>query len=329
MQIDLRLLKHAQALAEHGSFNRAANALNIAQPTLSRGIKELETRVGLPLFNRSRSGIEPTDFGRVFLQHAVEVMAEVSNLEREVALAKGLEAGEVSIGLGPYAAEALAPTCVARFAAAHPAVRLRILMDDPAVVARLLRERAIDLGVAEASILDADEDFEVVAKLAPLAGYVVVRAEHPLVAKTHIDLSDLLQYPFAQVVMLPVRLLKPILAARQSAMASEANPVPPFPAIECPTLRLASSIVASSNAFTFATLGMVRAELDQGLLVPVYRAPWLRTDWSIIRLRKRTMSPAMIAFAAEIGRTHADVARKEEVLSKQWQQVANASGQLA
>jgi len=329
LEIDLRLLKHAQALAEHGSFNRAANALNIAQPTLSRGIKELETRVGLPLFNRSRSGIVPTDFGRVFLQHAVEVLAEFGNLEREVALAKGLETGEVSIGMGPYVAEALAPTCAARFAAAHPAVRLRILMESPAVVARLLRERAVDLGVAEASILEANEDFEVVGRLAPLAAYVVVRAGHPLTAKAHFDIAEVLAYPFAQVVMLSPRLLKPILAARQSAMAGEEKPVPPFPAIECPTLRLASSIVASSNAFTFATLGMVRAELDQGLLVPVYRAPWLHAEWSVIRLRKRTMSPAMIAFSAEIERTHADVAREEEVLCKQWQQVANAPAQLA
>ena len=70
MSIDLRLLRQAQALAEHGSFRRAAESLKIAQPSLSRGIKELEAIVGMPLFTRSRTGHEPTDFGRVFLQHA-------------------------------------------------------------------------------------------------------------------------------------------------------------------------------------------------------------------------------------------------------------------
>jgi hypothetical protein len=50
VSIDLRLLRHAQALAEHGSFSRAAEALDIAQPSLSRGIKDLESRVGQPLF---------------------------------------------------------------------------------------------------------------------------------------------------------------------------------------------------------------------------------------------------------------------------------------
>ena len=111
MSIDLRLLRHAQALAEHGSFSRAAEALDIAQPSLSRGIKELETRVGLPLFIRSRSGHEPTDFGRVFLQHAAEVLSQVGDLEREVALAKGLGTGEVAVGLG-----CTWPRCSDRFA---------------------------------------------------------------------------------------------------------------------------------------------------------------------------------------------------------------------
>ena len=312
MQIDLRLLRHALALAEHGSFSRAADALQIAQPTLSRGIKELEVRVGLPLFNRSRFGHEPTDFGRVFLQHAVDLIAGVGDLEREVVLAKGLATGEVSVGLGPYVADLLAPICAARFAAAHPAVRLRILMNDPAVVARFLRARTVDLGVAEASVLADDDTFEVVAKLAPLAAHVFVRAGHPLSGKAKVKLADVLEYPFAQVVMLPPRLLKPILDARRVASA------PPFPAIECPTLALAAKIVANSNAFTFATLGMVRTELEQGRLVPVLHEPWLRTEWHIVRLRKRTMSPAAIAFVVELKRAHAEVLREEDSLRKRW-----------
>ena len=98
MQIDFRLLRQAQALAEHGSFSRAAEALNIAQPSLSRGIKELEARVGMPLFERRRSGHQPTDFGRVFLDHAAQLLAGVGDLEQEVARAKGLVTGELAVG---------------------------------------------------------------------------------------------------------------------------------------------------------------------------------------------------------------------------------------
>jgi len=318
MPIDLRLLRQAQALAEHGSFSRAAEALDIAQPSLSRGIKELEARVGLPLFNRSRSGIEPTDFGRVFLQHAVGVLAEVGDLEREVALAKGLGSGELSVGLGPFVAEVLAPACAARFAAARPGVRLRIMMTDPAAVARLLRSRTVDLAVAEASVLEQDDAFEVVAKLAPLEGCVVVRAGHPLAVKTSVEFADVLDYPFAQVVMLPPRVLKPILASRRPLPVHKGAAVPPFPAIECPTIHFAAQVVANSNAFTFASLGMVQAELERRQMVPLLQATWMRVEWSIMRLRKRSMAPSLIAFVEEVQRAHSDVLREEALLRERW-----------
>jgi DNA-binding transcriptional LysR family regulator len=318
VSIDLRLLRHALALAEHRNFSRAAEALDIAQPSLSRGIKELEARVGLPLFHRSRSGHEPTDFGRVFLQHAAEVLSEVGDLEREVALAKGLGTGELSVGLGPYVAEVLGPICAASFCAAHPGVRLRILLNDPAVVARSLRARAVDLGIAEASLLEGDEGFEVVARLAPLAGYVLVRAGHPLAGKATVGFADVLDYPFAQVVMLPPRVLKPILAARQPPARHDGASAAPFPAIECPTIRFATRIVAHSSAFTFGTLGMVEAELARGQVIPLLQAPWMRAEWSVVRLRGRTMSPAMSAFVEDVQRAHSHVLLEELSLRERW-----------
>ena len=318
MTIDLRLLRHAQALADHGSFSRAAEALGIAQPSLSRGIQELEARVGLPLFNRSRSGHEPTDFGRVFMQHVADVLAEVGDLEREVALAKGLGTGELSVGMGPYVAETLGPICAARFAAAHPGIRLRTVMNDPAVVARLLRARTVDLAIAEASVLEGEDAFEVVAELTPLSGWVVARAGHPLAGRTPLAFAEVLDYPFAQVVMLPPRVLKPILAARRAPSAHGAASTLPFPAIECPSIRFATGVVANTDAFTFASLGMVRAELDRGQIVPLLEAKWLGVEWSIVRLRKRTMSPAMVAFVEGVQRAHAEVLREESLLRERW-----------
>lgn len=324
MKIKLHLLRQAQALKVHGTFSRAAAALNLSQPALSQGIKELEEQVGLQLFVRSRSGLELTDFGRVFMQHAEELVAGAADLEREVALAKGLATGELSVGVGPYPMETLAPTCVPAFAAAHPGVRLRILMDSPSTLARLVRTRSLDLGIAEASVLGNDDDLEVVTKLAPIQGYVVVRAGHPLTTRAPFNLANVLEYPFAQVVMLPPRLLKPILASRRLAAPRSGTPSVPFPAVECPTLRLATDIVASSDAFTFATLGMVRAELEQRRVVPLLHEPWMHSEWAIVRLRKRTMSPAMTAFVEELERTHREVLREEERLRERWFRPGNA-----
>ena len=318
MSIDLRLLRHARALAEHGSFRRAAESLKIAQPSLSRGIKEIEAQVGQPLFIRSRDGHVPTDFGRVFLQHAIALLAGVDDLDREIEMAKGMASGEIAIGVGPYPAAVLAPICAARFAEQHPGVRLRIEMNDPAKVLRALRAKAIDLAVAEHSVFAATDDLESVARLAPIPGYVIVRSGHPLAGKTDITIADVLDYPFAQVFMLPPRVLKPILESRRASPDSAEKPALPFPAIECSNTQLALQIVAHSNAFTFASLGMVRNELELGQLVPLLQAPWLRAEWGLVRLRNRTIGPAVMTFAEEIRRVHVEVLDEEARLGKRW-----------
>jgi DNA-binding transcriptional LysR family regulator len=317
VKIKLHLLRQAHALKAHGSFSRAAAALNLSQPALSQGIKELESQVGLQLFVRSRSGPELTDFGRVFMQHAEELVSGAADLEREVALVKGLATGELSVGAGAYVMTTLVPNCAPDFAAVHPGVRLRILMDSPSEVARLVRTRALDLGVAEASVLEKDDNLEIVARLAPMAGYVVVRAGHPLTATKQVSLADVLDFPFAQVVMLPPRVLKPILASRSTRRPGSETPVP-FPAIECPTLQLATDIVARSDAFTFASLGMVRAELARRQIVPLLHEPWMYNEWAIARMRRRTMSPAMTAFATELTRAHRHALREEDRLRDRW-----------
>ncbi|MBK9703489.1 MAG: LysR family transcriptional regulator [Betaproteobacteria bacterium] len=65
MFIELRLLRHAIALGKHRNFARAAEALNLTQPTLSRSIATLEEALGVVLFDRSHKGVTPTPFGRV------------------------------------------------------------------------------------------------------------------------------------------------------------------------------------------------------------------------------------------------------------------------
>jgi hypothetical protein len=220
--------------------------------------------------------------------------------------------------MGPYVAEVLGPICAARFAAEHPGVRLRTTMTDPAVVARALRARTVDLAIAEASVLEDDDAFEVIAELTPLAGYVIVRAGHPLAGRTPVKFAEVLDHPFAQVVMLPPRVLKPILAARRPPSVHGGTSASPFPAIECPTIHFATRIVANANAFTFATLGMVRAELESGQIVPLLEAQWIRSEWNIVRLRKRTTSPAMDAFVEGVQQAHAEVLREEALLRARW-----------
>jgi DNA-binding transcriptional LysR family regulator len=317
MTLDLRLIRQAQALSQQGSFSRAAGVLGIAQPTLSRNIKDLEDELGLKLFSRHRYGVAPTDFGNLFLQQAAMVVAQVADLEREVALAKGLNKGELSVAFGPYAAEALLPKCLRRFASAHPSVRLRIQVDALETLGRSLRARSADIVVGEASVLEVDEAIEVVARLTPVRAYVMARSGHPLAASANVSMADVLDYPFVQIARLPLRVLKPILTGRRAPKAKGPTTLP-FPAIECPTVPLGVAAIIDSNALMLASLAMLRRELNGGRVVPVLHEPWMRSDWAIMRLRGRTLGPAATAFVGELHRAHDALQSEESTLGRRW-----------
>ena len=76
---DLRQLRHFVALAEHQHFARAAAAVHLSQPALSRSIQALEDELGQPLFERRGRGIVLTEFGRYFAGRATAILAQVEN----------------------------------------------------------------------------------------------------------------------------------------------------------------------------------------------------------------------------------------------------------
>jgi DNA-binding transcriptional LysR family regulator len=84
----IRQFEIIQALATHRHFGRAARALGISQPSLTRSLKELESRLGVALFDRN--GVEPTVFGEMALRYGQPVLANAAELMREIDLARGL-----------------------------------------------------------------------------------------------------------------------------------------------------------------------------------------------------------------------------------------------
>jgi DNA-binding transcriptional LysR family regulator len=315
LSIDLRLIRYATALAEHRSFTRAADALGVAQPTLSRSIGDLEASIGLPLFTRHRHGAEPTDFGYLFLQQAAAVSAQVSDLEREVALAKGLHKGELAVGFGPHAAELLLPRVLPRFVSAHPAVRVRIQMESLEVLGRALRQRSLDLVVGEHSILEGDESIEAVEHLSHIKAYFFARAGHPLAGRNP-TVRDVLDFPLIQVSRLPPRVLKRLLEAMGiDASASLPRPVP---AIDCPTVPLAVATMLGSDAIVLASLGLMRRELELGQAVPLVHANWMRSNWAFMKLRRRSPGLAATAFLNTVRMAHAECVAEDVALEKRW-----------
>ncbi len=138
MTIELRLIRYAVALGEHGNYARAAEALKITQPSLSRSIASLEAELGVPLFDRGPKGAVPTAFGRVLIDCGDDVMQREAHLRREIALLAGLEQGSLSVGAGPFLAESSAARATAQSCRNHQGSR-RIAT--PACSARRPNER--------------------------------------------------------------------------------------------------------------------------------------------------------------------------------------------
>ena len=81
MSVEIPHLRYVVAAADHSSFRRAANALNITQPTLSKRIREVEDRLGVTLFERSTGGAELTPIGEEFVVSARRVLAELEVMQ--------------------------------------------------------------------------------------------------------------------------------------------------------------------------------------------------------------------------------------------------------
>ena len=109
-----------RALAEHRNFGRAATALGVSQPSLTRSLKHLEDRLGVPLFDRA--GVTPTMFGELVLKHGGRVLTGFADLKREIAITKGLEVGELRIAAGPYPADISGEPAVSVLLRKHPKI---------------------------------------------------------------------------------------------------------------------------------------------------------------------------------------------------------------
>lgn len=99
LALDLRYFRYALVVVEHGSFRRAANALNLSQSTVSRRIKLLERRLGVPLFERSRSGVRLTNAGERFIRDAAVGAEHLHQAVSDLAEAGRGNVGELRIGL--------------------------------------------------------------------------------------------------------------------------------------------------------------------------------------------------------------------------------------
>jgi LysR family nitrogen assimilation transcriptional regulator len=124
--MDLKQLEYFVRVAELGSFTRAAVALNVAQPALSRQVRQLEVELRQNLLIRNGRGAAPTEAGKLLLEHGRGILHQVERAREELGRVRGALAGRVAIGLPPSVAKAMAVPLIREFRKRMPDATLSI-----------------------------------------------------------------------------------------------------------------------------------------------------------------------------------------------------------
>lgn len=308
----MRLLRCALALAEHRSFSRASKDVHVSQPVLSRSIQQLEGLVGTRLFERTATGVFPTDAGKVFLDHAREVVARAADLDREMELIKGLETGGLNIGSGTYPSAMMVDRVVTQLVQMYRGVRLRILTDNWAVLLPMLRKREVDFAVIDVTEVSEDPQLDIV-RLNRHQGYFAVRSQHPLMeSKKPLTLHAIFQYPLVASSRLNSVVLKGFLAdaPRENPAAFSGKAIP---AIACESVSMMKTVAAGTDAVAIVPLNSVVAEVASGeLAVLPFVSPALRPNFAIVRLAHRSLSPLGESFVRLVVAADAELFEFEE-----------------
>jgi DNA-binding transcriptional LysR family regulator len=302
--IEIRLLRNAIALAEYRNFARAAQALCISQPTLTRSIQLLEARLECPLFDRKARTVLPTPVGEEVLKQARVIVASSKALEEGIRQFQDLEKGSLTIGLGPYAASILVGQTLGRFNKMHPGIRITAMIDDWVNLPRRLKAREFDFVLLETSQLQTDHDLEI-RPLLPHLGFLFCSGTHPVLKAKSLSLKSLVRYPFV-LPTLPQRLLATFGTLLKSA-GDETSSIENLSIIQSNDVSLIRNTVANSQAIGLATHGMIAEELRINRFAALpFRIPELRTAYGIATRRGLSLSPAasaLIEMLVEINAT--------------------------
>ncbi|MFQ6348742.1 LysR substrate-binding domain-containing protein [Pseudomonas sp. R11F] len=194
--MELRHLRYFIAVAEELHFGRAAQVLGISQPPLSQQIQALEQEVGARLFERTNRRVELSEAGRLFLQEARLVLAQVDKAADVARRAQSGELGELKIGFTSSAPfNSSIPQAIFAFRQAFPAVHLNLQEMSSTEVAESLVDESIQVGLMRP--LPLPDSLGVIELMRePLVA--VLNAGHPLVygSERGLHLAQLAQEPF-------------------------------------------------------------------------------------------------------------------------------------
>jgi len=291
---DLRQLRHFVAVAEYGHFARAAEAINLSQPALSRSIQALEASLGCRLLDRGPRNAVLTAHGQLVLEHARRLLQASRSLHNAVSQLANLEAGELRVGCGPYPAARLIPRALGQLVTRFPKVHVQLVIDGWLPLREQLLNDNLELFVADIREFAGDP----LLHIEPLRihhGVFFCRPGHPLLREATVDRAMLSRYPLAGT-QLPDTVAAALgqLSGREQLLE-----------IECNNFLVLKALVASSDVISMSPWDVVADDVQNGRLAVLPLTsdqPAQQSAYGVVTRSGHSLSPAAQAMLEEIRR---------------------------
>jgi len=283
--LNLTQINHLVALAEECHFARAATRVHLSQPAFSRSIQAIERKSDLRLFERQPGSVRLTSAGEFFIQKARQLLFDARNLERDIALYRTADLGDIAFGMGPFPAATLLREALSELRQRHPRVSIRTEINNwRQLHENLLRE---DIEFFVATIADIGNTAAL--DIRPLVRQKVdfyVRSEHPL---TDIETPFFTMWDHGVAATklttsLRQRLAKQLRLEQDSELTL---------AVQCDDIDLLHHLALTSDTVIISTDRAVNKKGHDALLrkLIIREIPTIDLQIGIVSLRNRTPSP--------------------------------------
>lgn len=291
-RLKLRHLVLATTIADSGSLARAAEALHITQPVVTRGLQDLEGIVGVTLFDRTSQGVTVTVYGRAFVEHARAALAQIQQAGRTLGELAAADAGTVTVGTHLAGSNVLLPLAISRLKRKRPGVSIVVREATPDTLTSELIIGDVDLTVGRLAPTDARIEQQ---RLYVEPIVFVVRADHPVLSGPAPSMSDLAALPW--IVPVEGTALRREL---EQVFLSQALPWPED-RVECTSALTLRRLILDRDCV--AALPELVAVDDDSLAIVSPRdvdLSHLARPVGVSRVRDRWVPPAVEAFVDEL-----------------------------
>ena len=278
-----------QMVANHLSFSRAAEALDITQPAVSIQVQELEKFLGITLFHRRPRGLKITEAGEAVLAHSQQIFSLSNSLIETVQGMEDLQSGHLVLGASTTPGEYVLPLVVGRFRQIYPGIHVELIIGNTRTIIQRILDRDMDLGMVGDHVEDYSSELEMV-DFQDDEIVLVAAPSHPAATTGRLTPE--------QVVDLGLVAREDGSATREAAERQfQELGVAPRIAIELGSNQAVKQAATAGGGIGIISRLGITAELRAGMLTVLDVVGWdCRRPLTLIQPRDRYLSPSQRAF---------------------------------